>query len=135
MESVLLDTDIVSFIMKRHSLAGDYIKHLSGRVLCISFVTVGELFLGAEKAGWGRKRRDELEELIKNYVVLPFDHEVAKRYAAVVIGVRKKGKQIDFADAWIAATSTAFDVPLITHNKKHFKWVPGLEIISEYKKN
>ncbi len=44
---------------------------------------------------------------------------------------RKKGKPIGMADAWIAAVAVMFDIPLVTHNRKHFEDVEVLKIISE----
>ncbi|MBM4033746.1 MAG: type II toxin-antitoxin system VapC family toxin [Planctomycetes bacterium] len=50
-DTVVLDTDLVSFIMKGHGRAGKYRRHLEGKTLAISFMTVGELFKGAYLAG------------------------------------------------------------------------------------
>jgi len=131
MDKLLVDTNIVSYLMKRHSIGELYLPHLKDKVLCLSFVTIGELYLGAEKDNWGEKRKNELEEKLKNYVVLPYDKIVAEFYAKAVIGVRAKGFEISFPDAWIAATALAFQLPLVTHNRKHFKNVPGLKVITE----
>jgi len=45
---LLLDTNIVSYIMKNAPQAQLYEKHLLGKTLTISFITVGELWAGAE---------------------------------------------------------------------------------------
>lgn len=52
---LLLDTNIVSYILKGTSQAQLYAKHLSGKRLAISFITVGELWAGAALANWGQK--------------------------------------------------------------------------------
>lgn len=131
MDKLLVDTNIVSYLMKRHSISELYLPHLRDKVLCLSFVTIGELYLGAEKDNWGDKRKNELEEKLKNYVVLPYDKVVAECYARTVIGVQRQGLGISFPDAWIAATALAFELPLVTHNGKHFIHVPDLKIITE----
>jgi len=41
---LILDTNIVSFLLKNHSNAQAYLPHLTGKSLYISFVTVGELY-------------------------------------------------------------------------------------------
>jgi len=38
---------------------------------------------------------------------------------------------IQVADAWIAATALALDVPLVTHNAVDFEGIEGLEILTE----
>jgi len=131
MDYILVDTNIVSYLMKDHPIARLYHRHLQGRILCLSFITIGELYLGAEINQWGEVRRKRLEEVLRNYVILPYDKKVAEYYAKVIIGVRKKGYQISFSDAWIAATAIAFDLPFVTHNKSHFEHVPNLIFITE----
>jgi predicted nucleic acid-binding protein len=34
-------------------------------------------------------------------------------------------------DAWIAATALVFDIPLVTHNRRHFDFIENLTLISE----
>ncbi len=54
---IVLDTCVVSYLMKGGKLAEAYAPHLQGHLLAISFITVGELYYGAEKAKWGSKKR------------------------------------------------------------------------------
>ena len=44
---------------------------------------------------------------------------------------RQNGMPIQTADGWVAATAMLHNVPLITHNRKHYIGVEGLTIISE----
>lgn len=46
---LMVDTNIVSYIMKGDRYAEMYAKDLLGKSLAIAFVTVGELYFGAEK--------------------------------------------------------------------------------------
>ncbi|MGH9782874.1 MAG: PIN domain-containing protein, partial [Terriglobia bacterium] len=50
MSTFILDTNIVSYLMRNHSLAQKYRRHLEGHTLAISFMTVGELYEGAFRA-------------------------------------------------------------------------------------
>jgi hypothetical protein len=43
MSNAVVDTDVVSFLFKSHSLAYQYLPDLAGRTLLISFMTVAEL--------------------------------------------------------------------------------------------
>ena len=61
MDVVLLDTNIVSFLLKGDSRAVLYAPHLQGRRLAISFMTVAELFQWAFVRGWGDSRQQALE--------------------------------------------------------------------------
>lgn len=128
---VILDTNIVSYLMRGGQLAQDYDPHIQTRLLSIAFFTLGELYFGAEKAKWGKKRRTQLETTLRNYVVIPYDHEIARCYGRLVAYRELVGRRIASNDAWIAACAVRHNIPLITHNARHFRGTPGLDIITE----
>ena len=128
---IILDTNIVSYLMKGGSLAEAYAPHVQGRLLAIAFITVGEMYYGAEKANWGEKKRKELETALRNYVVIPYDHEIARCYGRLVAERKRNGSPIEPNDAWIAACTVRHGVPLVTHNAKDFEGITSLETITE----
>ena len=128
----LLDTNIVSYVMRGGELARRYEPHISYSLLAISFVTVGELYVGAEKARWGERRRKQLEETLRSFVVVPYDSKVARSYGKLMATRQRAGQSITPNDAWIAACALRHGVPLVTHNAKHFQNVEDLEIITEW---
>ncbi|MFA4910306.1 MAG: type II toxin-antitoxin system VapC family toxin [Desulfobacteria bacterium] len=128
---IIIDTNIVSYLMRGGHEAKVYTSHLRGKLIAISFVTVGELYYGAEKGNWGQKKRLQLETVLKNYVVIPYDHEIAKQYGKVLVERQRLGRPISFNDAWIAACAIRHGTPLITHNSKDFESISGLQIITE----
>ena len=73
---VIADTNVVSYLMKGTDLGKRYKRHLDGKVVGIVFVTVAEMHYGAERAGWGEKRRQQLEEHLRNFVVLPYHNSI-----------------------------------------------------------
>lgn len=128
---VILDTCIVSYLMRGGDRAQDYLPHVQGKLLAISFITVGELYFGAEKAKWGEKKRKQLEMTLRNFVVIPYDHEIARCYGRLVAERQRNGDPIAPNDAWIAACTVRHSVPLITDNAKDFTGIHGLAIITE----
>ena len=128
---LMLDTNIVSYLMKGHSLANDYLPHLQGKLLAISFITVGEMYFGAENARWGVQKRQKLEETLRNFVVVPYDHEIARCYARVMVERKRIGRPIALHDAWIAACALRHEVPLVTHNAKDFEAITGLSLVTQ----
>jgi tRNA(fMet)-specific endonuclease VapC len=128
---VVVDTNVVSYVWHKNPLAGLYRNHLNGRVLAVSFITVGEMYFGAEKKHWGDKKRNELEAALHNYVVIPYDNGIAHCYARVMAERERKGRPISCADAWIAACALRHEVPLVTHNAKDFEEISGLLVVSE----
>ncbi len=120
----LLDTNIVSFVMKAHPLATTYRPHLT-----VSFQTVAELLEGAALAGWGPAKLGVLTSTLQNLLVLHTDQSVCQKWAEV--RAARKARPIGVADAWIAATALAHGVELVTHNPSDFQSIPGLTVITE----
>lgn len=131
---LMVDTNIVSYIMKGDRYAEMYAKDLLGKSLAIAFVTVGELYFGAEKKKWGDKRRKKLETILRNFIHIPYDQEIARCYGLLLAECYRKGKAIETNDAWIAACAVRHKIVLVTHNPKHFVDVTGLQIFTKYVK-
>ena len=127
---VIADTNVVSYLMKGTDLGKHYKPHLAGKVVGICFVTVAEMQYGAERAGWGEKRRQKLEEHLKNFVVLPYHNDIAKVYARVVVERERSGRTISWPDAWIAATALWHGIPLVSHDTD-FSDIAGLQLVTE----
>jgi tRNA(fMet)-specific endonuclease VapC len=131
MASVVVDTDVVSFLFKRDTRAEWYRPHLTGKLLVISFMTVAELDRWALERNWGEKRRSRMEEHLRNFVVYPFARALCLKWAEVSDRARRNGRPIQCADAWIAATAVLHGIPLVTNNGKDYTGVDVLTIISE----
>jgi tRNA(fMet)-specific endonuclease VapC len=131
MSDAVIDTDVVSLLFKRDTRAEAYKRHLVGRTLVVSFMTVAELEAWALIRNWGEPRRARMREHLRNFVTYPFELPLCGKWAEVTTAARANGRQIGCADAWIAATAMLHDIPLITHNRSDFNGVPGLTVISE----
>ena len=127
MEGLVVDTSVVSYLLKGHSLAPRYWEHLKERLLCLSFMSVAELYRWPLSRNWGEPRIAALREHLRSYVVLPYDDAMSWEWARIM---SRKGQPISLADAWIAATADRHGLPLITHNPRHFQSIAGLEIIT-----
>ena len=130
---IILDTNIVSYLMKGGDLARAYAPHVQGKLLAIAFITVGEMYFGAENKNWGEQKRKELETTLRNFVVIPYDHEIARCYGRLVAERKRNGKPISPNDAWIAACAARHAVPLVTHNARDFEGITSLAVITEMK--
>ncbi len=94
-------------------------------------MTVAELFQWAFVREWGERRKQKLETDLKSYTVLPFDITLCRRWGEIRAECRAKGRPISPQDAWIAATSLCYEIPLVTHNPKDFETIENLNIITE----
>ena len=102
MDSVLFDTDVLSFLFKQDSRAEIYRPHLDGKLGIISFMTVAELDFWANVRKWGAKRRAELSAFLDPFTIINSDRELAYMWAVIRSEVMQSGHHIDTADCWIA---------------------------------
>ena len=131
MDSVLLDTDVLSYLFKQDSRGEIYKPYLDGKLGVISFMTVAELEFWANIRNWGVQRRAALSAFLEPYTIINSDVELAHTWAAIRSEVMQGGHHIDTADCWIAATARLHGIPLLTHNSQHFVQVSGLTTISK----
>lgn len=127
MNRVVVDTSVVSYILKQHTLAVHYRKHLEGRLVGISFMSVAELYRWPLLRGWGASKITALKDHLRSYVVLPYDDAMCWEWARLM---SVKGRPMDPADAWIAATAIRYQAPLLTHNAKHFLHIEELRVVT-----
>lgn len=131
--ALVVDTDVASFLFKKDTRAALYAPHLAGHMLTVSFQTLAELELWALSAGWGARRKQQLEQHLRRYIVQDSSPALCRRWAEVMDDGRRRGRPVATADAWVAATALFLDVPLVTNNESHFSSIPGLTVISEKK--
>lgn len=130
METVLLDTNLISFIFKNDTRAKEYSPFLKGNLLAISFMTVAELYQWGYVHNWQKKRIDLMQEELKKYLVLPFDVEICRLWGEISSARQKIGKPISPQDAFIAASAIRHDIQLITHNPTDFQMIDKLVLKS-----
>lgn len=127
MNHVVVDTSVVSYLLKQHSLADSYRQFLAGKLLGLSFMTVAELYRWPLERNWGAARIAVLQAHLKDYVVLPQDDAMCWEWAKIM---SRKGRPIAAADAWIAATAVRHAAPLVTHNARHFQEIDNLVVLT-----
>ena len=130
-DAVLVDTDVVSYLVRGDTRAEPYRHHLEGRSPLISFITVGELHRGALVRGWSPVRRERLERTLGAFGLIGFDRAICLVWATMMAAAGQRGRVLAVNDSWIAASALYAGIPLVTHNRRHFAGVDGLRVISE----
>jgi predicted nucleic acid-binding protein len=125
----LLDTNIVSYLFKGHSLAVKYRPHLTGHTLAVCFMTEAELFEGAFRSRWAPRRMARLEALLATFLYIPSSPDLSRRWGQV--RTERQARPIGAADAWIAAAALVYGCDLVTHNPSDFQGIAGLTVLSE----
>ncbi len=130
MGTVVVDTDVVSYLHKKDSRADLFRPHLIGKDRIISFMTLAELELWTLQRNWGPSARARLDRHLQSYEVHFADAHLCRLWAEVRRGSERRGLPVDVADAWHAATAMALGVPLVTNNAADYAGVDGLTVLS-----
>ena len=86
---------------------------------------------GAYQRNWGEPRVARLWAETRKYAIVPFDMGMVEHFARLRAGRRRGGREIETADAWIAATALWAQCPVVTHNVGDFAGIDALEVITE----
>lgn len=130
MNTLILDTDVVSFILKGDSRANQYANIVQGNRLALSFMTVAELFQWAAIRNWGEQRIANLEMSLSNFLIIPIDIEVCRIWGNLRAERQAIGQIISPQDAWIAASAIRHNLPLVTNNAKDFQNITKLQVFT-----
>ncbi len=128
-EGVLLDTDTISYIMRRDpsvmARAREYRQ--TGQRHALSIVSRYEVLSGLM---WRRAERqmERFDRVCELSDVLPLTDDVAVRAAHIYAGLRSRGEPLDDADILIAATALVHGLVLMTNNERHFGRIPELRL-------
>ena len=123
---VLVDTSIlIDYYRKTDKNNSTWIDLVrQGYSFAISAVTKYEIYSGAtsnQLAFW--------DSILQALTVMPLDEAAINTAVATNSALKKKRKQIDLADLFIAATAITNNLPLATLNKKHFDRIDTLKLI------
>jgi predicted nucleic acid-binding protein len=117
-EPLLLDTNVYTFLTDPRKQRPDWVAAVHGRLLVLSFVTVGEVLHGAMSGGWSDRNLAAMEARLRAYPVVPGTFGVARKFAELR---RRFHKQIGDDDLWIAACALAQPDPLpLATDDDHF---------------
>ena len=129
---VLVDTDVVSYGLRGDPLFNDfYGPALEDAEPYVSFMTIGELELGAALRNWGERRISEMRSYLElNFTGIPSNLEICRRYGALMGIAKSQGRVLNFGDGWIAATALVYQISLMTNNRRDVEYLPGIQLIT-----
>lgn len=128
-ERALLDTDTISYIMRRDpsvmARAREYRQ--AGQRYALSIVSRYEVLSGLMWRG-AQRQLERFDRFCDLSDVLPLTEAVAVRAARIYADLRSRGEPLDDADILIASTAMVHGLVLVTNNERHFGRIPELRL-------
>jgi len=124
----MLDSDTCIYIGKASfpKLAEQFNR--VGELICISAITLAELYYGVENSDRRAANLETLDSLIGRLSVLPFSAEAAAHYGRLRVELQKAGTPIGPYDMLIGAHARAEGLILVTNNEREFRRISGLRV-------
>ena len=126
---ILLDTDICIELLRGNFNVIERRKGYDEKA-AISFMTVAELFYGAEKSNNMSKNTNLITQFLLTVEIIHSDLEILIKFGKLKAHLGKAGNILSDADIFIAATAIVKCNILITGNVNHFKRIEELRIES-----
>lgn len=127
MKQYMLDTNMVSYLIKGHPYVTQNVISAPMNTLCISAITEGELVFGLAKHPHAKNLHDRVNEFLKRIDILPWESDTATQYGSTRAKITTKGKILAPLDLLIATHALSLNAILVTNNKA-FRQVPELII-------
>jgi len=124
---ILLDTDVCIELLKGNKRILQRRDQYDGPV-GICFMTIAELYYGAEKSKDPNKNIYTIEKLLITLEIVHTDIAILKRFGMIKAHLQKQGEPIADADILIASATLEKADRLITGNTKHFERIAGLAL-------
>lgn len=126
---VLLDTDILSVIMRQHPLATEHAKIYLERYgkLTFSIITRYEILRGLSAKN-ATVQLVTFDRLCANSQILLLTDEIIIKASLIYGELYRQGRLISDADILIAATALVHHLTVVTNNESHFRRIDQLPV-------
>ncbi len=121
---VIFDTTVLIELYRGNAAVKQQIEQLERVPFYISCVTAAEFMAGAKN----KADLANIEKHLANYTSIPLSEKITD----IFIETFKKytlTHRPGIADTLIAATALYYALPVFTHNKKHFQYLPGIKLL------
>ncbi len=124
----MLDTNICIYVIKnRPAELRDRFNSLADQ-LCISAVTLAELFYGVEKSARPAENLAIVEQFAARLDVLPFAERAASHFGQLRAELEKAGQPAGAYDMMIGGHARSEGLIIVTNNRREFDRMSGLRV-------
>jgi len=126
----MLDTNMVIYVLKRRPMELlEVFNRFSGQ-MCISSITLAELYHGVEKSAMPSRNLLAVEDFVSRLEVLAYGTKAAAHYGDIRAALEKKGTVIGVNDLHIAGHARSESLTLVTNNLREFQRVEALRVVN-----
>jgi len=126
---VICDTNIIGKYLFKDPLVLRQINLLGGMkniyITPIVYIEIIHWLSSYQK--FTREDRKEIKKFLDELKMLPRNKGISE----LSIEISKKDNSLDMPDILIGATGVYYDLPVYTHNLKHFKLIKGITLYKE----
>lgn len=124
---ILLDSDIMIDLLRRHSPAVAWLSSLTEEALCLPGFVAMELIQGCRD----KREQTQLEQVLLRFAIMWPSHEACNQ-ALRTFSHYYLSHGVGLLDALVAHTAMMLGIPLHTFNLKHYAAIPGLKLVQPY---
>ena len=124
----MLDTNIGIYVIKRKPISVLEVFNKYAGLLCISSITLSELYHGIEKSERKEDNLRRVEDFTSRLVVLEYGAKAAAHYGDIRANLEGRGLTIGVNDLHISGHARSEGLVLVTNNTREFERVPALRI-------
>ena len=131
MKPTLLDTDVVSHLVRRQPAAVSWMQRyiLTHGALQLSIVTYYEALSGLLYRD-ARQQMGQFQALVTLHRILPLTVESVAISARIEADLRRRGLSIGPTDTLIAGVALVNNLVLATNNTRHYERIEGLQLVN-----
>jgi tRNA(fMet)-specific endonuclease VapC len=128
----VLDTNTLIYYFKNQGQVAQNMAAQPPQDIAISTIVLFELQVGIAKSTAPAKRIQQLQQLLSEVNLVPFDRHAALAAATIRAQLEQQGRPIGPIDVLIAGVAVSLQATIVTHNVREFSRVSGLPIVDWY---
>jgi tRNA(fMet)-specific endonuclease VapC len=126
----LLDTNIVSFLMRRPSKPlRNHMRKVPASALAVSVITEAELRFGVAKSSNPKRHQDIVNAFLVGVSVFGWSSDAAMTYGELRYDLQKAGRSLGTMDLLIAAQAKAVGATLVTNDAALLRLAPLVKVV------
>jgi tRNA(fMet)-specific endonuclease VapC len=124
----MLDTNICIYVIKNRPVGLREQFNRLAEQICISTITLAELYYRAEKSSRGVENLRAVEQFVARLETLPFSAAAAAHYGQVRAELERAGQPAGPHDMLIGAHARSAGLIVVTNNLREFERIRGLRV-------